>query len=188
MIITIAGVPGAGKTMMAHMLAAHFGIPNYSIGDMRALMARERGLTLDELNTLGERESFTDHEVDEYQRRLGKSGKSCVVEGRLSWYFIPHSFKVFLDVNPEVGAQRIFQIVKKDAKHLNNRRYLSIDDVREMIQYRSASDGKRYLKYYGIDVISRSNFDLVIDTTNLEPATVLNRIVESGKQHGIEFV
>lgn len=185
MILTIAGVPGAGKTSTARMLATHYGVPYYSIGDLRVLMARERGMTLDELNKLGERESFTDREVDEYQRRLGRSGQSCIVEGRLSWYFIPHSFKIFLDVNPEVGAQRIFQIVKKDSKRLDSNRYLSIDDVREAVQYRLASDGKRYLKYYGIDVISRSNFDLVIDTTHLETTAVLDRIVAAVAERGI---
>lgn len=185
MILTIAGVPGAGKTTMARMLASHFGVPYYSIGDLRALMAKERGMTLDELNRLGERESFTDREVDEYQRRLGRSGQSCVIEGRLSWNFIPNSFKIFLDVNPEVGAQRIFQVVKKDAGRMDNRRYLTIDDVREAVQYRLASDGKRYLKYYGIDVISKENFDLVVDTTHLDQATVLNRIVSAIAKHGM---
>jgi len=185
MILTIAGVPGSGKTTMARMLAAHFRVPFYCIGDLRALMAHERGLTLDELNRLGERESFTDREVDEYQRRLGRSGQSCVVEGRLSWHFIPHSFKIFLDVNPEVGAQRIFQAVKNGRKQVNSRRYLSIDDVREAIQYRLASDGKRYLKYYGIDVISRTNFDLVIDTTCLTSPMIFHRILAAVGQHGI---
>ncbi|MBU0540313.1 AAA family ATPase, partial [Patescibacteria group bacterium] len=67
MIITISGVPGSGKTTVAKILAERLGMKFYSMGDLRGKMATERGLTIDELNKLGETEAFTDNDVDTYQ-------------------------------------------------------------------------------------------------------------------------
>jgi cytidylate kinase len=177
MIITIAGLPGSGKTTIAALLSKRLGVPWYSIGDLRGKMAAERGMTIDELNKLGEKLAFTDHEVDEYQKKLGERGEACIIEGRLSWYFIPNSFKVFLDVNPEVGAKRVLES-SRGKERPDERRYRNLDEAREHIQYRLASDQQRYQKYYGVDVMNRSNYDFVLDTTDLAPEAIVETLVK----------
>ena len=121
MVISITGSPGSGKSTIAKMLATALNVPWYSVGDLRGKMAQERGMTIDELNALGETEAFTDHDVDEYQKKLGESGESFIIDGRLSWHFIPSSLKVFLNVDPTVAATRIFGASKagkrKDEKN-----------------------------------------------------------------------
>ena len=69
MIISISGVPGSGKTSVAKIIADKLGMNFYSMGNMRGKMALDRGMTIDELNALGEKEAFTDAEVDEYQKK-----------------------------------------------------------------------------------------------------------------------
>ena len=64
MIITISGKPGSGKSTVAKIIAAKLGLNKYSIGDLRGKMALDRGITIDELNEVGEKEDFTDKEAD----------------------------------------------------------------------------------------------------------------------------
>src|SRR5689334_16245543 len=100
MIISITGAPGTGKTSVGKLLAKRLGYNFYSVGDLRGKMAMERGLTIDELNKLGEKDASTDTMADDYQRELGRKEDNFIIEGRLSWHFIPHSFKVFLKCSP----------------------------------------------------------------------------------------
>jgi len=178
MIVTIAGLPGSGKTTVASLLSKRLGSPWYSIGDLRGKMALERGMTLDQLNKLGEKHAFTDREVDEYQKKLGEQGKPCIIEGRLSWHFIPKSFKVFLDVDPAVGAERVFQSSKRKERP-DEQSYSSLDEAREHIQYRLGSDKRRYQKYYGVDTLDRANYDLVLDTTKQSPEQIVENILRA---------
>ena len=164
MIISISGVPGSGKTSAAKILAHTLGMKFYSMGDLRGKLAQERGVTIDELNRLGETDPTTDTSVDDYQRELGKKEDNFVIEGRLSWYFIPDSFKVFLDCDPAEAAQRIFQARRRGGRN-DEPKYASVNVARTEIEKRIASDILRYRKYYGVDYRDPKQFDLVLDTT-----------------------
>lgn len=177
MIITLTGVPGSGKTTAAKKLSEKFDLKWYSMGNMRREMAQARGMTIDEFNVLGETEKFTDEEVDNFQTELGKTQDDFIADGRVSWHFIPNSFKVFLDVDTAVSAERIF----KDSKEGNREsegEYASVEEVQEKIEHRMESDKNRYLKYYEVDYLDHSNYDLVVDTSNINPDEVLEEIVK----------
>lgn len=178
MVISLTGMPGSGKSTVGRELAKSLGVPFYSMGDLRAKMAMERGLTIDQLNELGEREAFTDNDADAYQTKLGESGESFVVDGRLSWHFIPRSFKVFLDVDDTEGARRIYGASQKHARP-DERPYASVDDAKEAIAARVASDRRRYEKYYGVDFTDRARYDLVVDTTSFPAKEVIKRILDN---------
>jgi len=177
MIITITGLPGSGKTSVIKQLSETLGVPWYSVGDLRGKMAKERGMTIDELNALGESEAFTDKDVDDYQTELGQSGESFVIDGRLSWHFIPNSFKVFLDVSPEIGARRIFLASQKGERG-DEIQYTSEQEVRDFIEKRVQSDILRYQKYYHVDFLNKQNYDLVIDTSSLTVNETVREILQ----------
>ncbi len=177
MIITITGMPGSGKTTVVKSLAESLQVPWYSVGDLRGKMARERGMTIDEFNVLGEKEAFTDKEVDEYQTKLGLSGEAFVIDGRLSWHFIPNSLKVFLDVDEDEAAKRIFHSIKSGQRPDEKMR-TSVDEVKHAIKERITSDQTRYQKYYQLDFLDKSNYDLVIDTTKMSQEEVCRKILE----------
>ncbi len=96
LIISISGKAGSGKSTVSRLLAKNLGFRHYSMGDLRRKMAAGRGMTLAELNSLGEKEGFTDREVDEYQKKLGIKETNFVIDGRTSFHFIPHSVKYTL--------------------------------------------------------------------------------------------
>ena len=166
MIITISGAPGSGKTSAAKIVAAKLGMPFYSMGGLRAKMALERGMTIDELNRLGETDKTTDTEVDDYQKKLGTTEDNFVIEGRLSWHFIPNSFKIFLDCDSTEAARRIYEAQQSAADRREDEpTYTSVEEAQAAIEQRVASDVKRYAAIYGVDYRDHSHFDLIIDTT-----------------------
>ncbi len=178
MIITLTGLPGSGKSTIAKMLSDKLAMPWYSIGDLRGKMAEERGMTIDELNKLGETEDFTDKEVDAYQAELGKTEDNIILDGRTSWHFVPNSLKVFLDVSLDEASKRIFNDAKQGTRS-DEDPFESQQQAKERIKNRLDSDNKRYKKYYNIEYLEKSNYDLVIDTTNLTPDQVVDEILKN---------
>lgn len=171
MIITISGVPGSGKTSVAKILAEKLGMKFYSMGSLRGKMALERGMTIDELNAIGETDKTTDTSVDDYQRELGTKEDNFIIEGRLSWHFIPRSTKIFLACDPKEAAQRIFTARKRSSEGREDEPvYATPEDAAREIEKRTASDVLRYEKYYGVDYRDPSHYDIVIDTTNKQSA------------------
>jgi len=179
MNITITGVPGSGKTTVAKMLAARLKYDFVSAGDMRGMMALERGMTIDDFNKLGLSESWTDTDVDNKIADLGKSRNNLVIEGRLAWHFVPKAYKVFLTVDPRVGAERILKDPRAD-----ERNYTSVEDAMKAVADRIASDQARYKKIYGI-LYDQGQSDLRLDTTNLTPEQAVDQIIAGTQRKGL---
>lgn len=169
MIISIGGKPGSGKSTLAKLLASRLGYAHYYIGGLRRKMAEERGMTLQELNALGETESWTDSEVDEYQKKLGETEDNFIIEGRTSFFLIPHSLKIFIDVDERVGAERVYHDLQLPDNARNEDAHLdSVEAVLRSHHKRIASDRARYEKYYGIDVYDPKHYDFILDTSTLD--------------------
>lgn len=182
MIITIAGEPGSGKTTIAEMLAKHLGWPEYYVGAMRREAAKKKNMTLEEYNKLGEQNPTTDKEVDEWQKRLGQKEDNFIIQGRTSWYFIPNSIKIYISVDPRVGAKRIFSQLQLKERIGETRDYATVEDIVKSNKERIASDNKRYRQYYGIEAYDKKNFDLVVDSTDKSADEVFDEIVQYVEQ------
>ncbi len=178
MIITLSGAAGSGKSTIAQMLADKLAWPRYYMGGLRRETARKKGMTLADYNKLGEEDESTDKEVDYYQKDLGLKEDNFIIEGRTSWYFIPHSLKIYLDVSLEEGARRIFSSLQED----NNRNEAdgldTLKKVEESMIERKESDRKRYQKYYNIDVYNKDHYDFYLDTTDMSRNEVFETIYE----------
>jgi predicted cytidylate kinase len=138
---------------------------------MRA-MAKERGVSLLELGKLAEKDKAIDLELDERQKALGKKD-DFVIDSRLGFHFLKQSFKVFLQVELEVAADRI---LKEKRAHES---YADLADSVASIKKRIASEDKRYSSYYKIDYQDKTHYDLVVDTTDLTVAQVVGKIVDA---------
>lgn len=161
MKITISGEAGSGKTSVAKKLAEKLNYKFYSMGNIRGEIAINLGITIDELNKIGEKENWTDKKTDEYQKNILAKKDNLIVEGRLSWLFIPNSFKIFLDAPVKIGACRILKNPRKDEKKTAN-----LKAMEKYIQKRKQSDIKRYKKYYKINPYEHKHYDLIINSEN----------------------
>ncbi|HLD33742.1 MAG TPA: cytidylate kinase family protein [Candidatus Nanoarchaeia archaeon] len=178
MIISISGKPGAGKTTVANILAKKLHYKSYYMGGIRRELAKKHGMTLEEYNKFGESDPSTDKEVDEYQKKLGKTEDNFVIQGRTSFKFIPHSFKVYLDVDDAVAAERIWEDIQQNPEQ-RNEASTSLADVKKNFKKRMLSDKKRYLKYYGFDCYDTKHYDVVINTTDKTPEEVVGEIIRA---------
>lgn len=178
MIITISGKAGSGKSTIAKIIAKKLKLKHYSSGDFMRKIAEEHNLTLIELSKLAEKEIWVDKELDDRQIKLGKKEDNFIIDGRLSWYFIPKSTKIYLDVTPEIAAKRIYG----DKKNRTNEGFTSFNDLIKKIKERTNSEKKRYKKYYNLDYHNKKHYDLVIDTTKIDIDKVVKKIIEFVKK------
>lgn len=175
MKVTISGTPGSGKSVVAKKLCKELNLEYYDLGKIRRQMAEDHNMSLEELNTIGETEEWTDKEPDERMKKIGQEKDNFIFVGRLAFHFIPDSKKIFLKCDLQVGAERVF--TDSDPSR-NSERYKSLSDYVYKLKKRSESDLKRYQHYYGINPFDESNYDFVLDTTNLTIEEVLTKIKE----------
>ena len=182
MRITISGTAGSGKSTIANAIGDEFKLKQYNIGNIRRALAKEKGMSLQEYNLLGEKDSSTDVDVDNYQKNIGKTKDHFLIEGRTSFYFVPNSLKIYIKTDIDEAAKRILNdLQKKD----NNRNELSnipknINEMKEHIKSRLESDRFRYKKYYDLDINEESHYDYVLDTTTLS--------IKEAIEHTILFI
>lgn len=182
MIISLSGAHGSGKSTIAQKLAEKLGWPRYYMGGLRREAAKMRGLTLAEYNKLGENDPVTDREVDEYQKKLGETADNFIIEGRTSWYFIPHSLKIYLDVSEEEGNKRVFEHLQGENDRNEDKDMTSLEDVKKSMRRRLESDRLRYHKYYNIDVNNIKNYDFYLDTSKLTIDEVYEKVLTLVKE------
>jgi CMP/dCMP kinase len=165
-IITIAGKLGSGKSTAAKTVAQMLEYTHASTGDFMRAMAHERGISLAELSVLAENDPSIDKELDDHNVALG-SEENIVLDSRLGFHFIPSSFKVFLNLDPHIAAQRILKDKDVNPNRLKEDKdgFDTEEKVVASITERLASERKRYSQLYNIsDHTDHSNYDLVINT------------------------
>src|SRR3989344_7634663 len=99
-IVTIAGSLGSGKSSTAKGVAKVLGFEHFSSGDLYRKMAVDRGISIEEINFLAEKQTEIDHEVDNLLVKLGQEKENLVIDSHTAFHWIPDSFKVFLDLDP----------------------------------------------------------------------------------------
>lgn len=182
--ITIAGKLGSGKSSTANRIAEKLGYTRASTGDSMRAIAKEKGISLEELSAIAENDPSIDIELDNYNKIVGER-EDVVLDSRLGFHFIPNAFKVYLEVEPHEGARRIL----KDKESNPNRsaeatgEFDSIESIVQATEKRLASERKRYRELYGIENhTDESNFDCVIDTTTIPKDKVVDEIIEAYTQ------
>lgn len=153
MIIAVAGPIGVGKSTVAEGLAERLGYRVISGGEAFRELARERGISVTEVNKIAEDDPSLDRELDRRQAELARAG-NCVVESRLAGWMVQADLKVWLRAPLEVRAARVAR-----------REGLGTDAARADLIERERSEWARYKASYNIDIDDLTPYHLVIDTT-----------------------
>lgn len=179
-IITIAGNAGSGKSSTADGVAEILDYDRFSSGDFMRAVAESRGVTLEKLHAMAEEDPSIDHEIDKQNMKMGER-ENIVIDSRLAFHFIPYSFKVFLSLDPDVAAKRIFKDKQESSDRDMEEETRSKEEVRERIEERMQSNRRRYKELYDIDYLDESQFDLVIDTDENTLEQVVKEVVKEYK-------
>ncbi|MFA6088661.1 MAG: AAA family ATPase [Candidatus Woesearchaeota archaeon] len=184
MIITICGSPGSGKDTVANLLLEKIlnqgkKYEMLSIGDLRRIAASEKNMTLEQFNewsTKNPKEG--DEYFDDFQREHAKKTSDFILVSRLGWYLIPHSYKIYVDVDPYEGARRIYNQKLKDKNKRNEYDCKSIEEQVKVNSERTQSDITRYMALYNANPYNLKNHDLIINSTKKTPNEVVIEIFE----------
>ena len=177
-IITIAGKPGSGKSTTSKGLARGLEYLHFSSGDFFRAIGKERGIDVLATNLLAEQEKDIDVAVDQKLRELGDKENQMVIDSRMAWHWMPYSFRVYLDLDLHVAAERILSHMDEarlSAEHIPNDPNL----YAKTLQDRLDSETKRYQNLYNVNPYDPQNYDLVVDTAKNDIETVQKIILEA---------
>jgi CMP/dCMP kinase len=163
--IAISGKSGCGNSTVSRLVAAQLGLRviNYTFKDL----ARDKGMTFEEVCLLAETDPQYDRTIDERQVHLAREG-GCVLGSRLAiWLLRDIAFTVYLRAPLAVRAERIARREGKD---------LAV--ALEETGARDLRDHDRYTRLYGYDVDRFDFAALVVDTETIGSEEVARQIVE----------
>lgn len=168
--IAISGKSGCGNSSVSGIIAEKLDLKliNYTFHDI----ARERGISFNELWMLAENDPQYDLELDRIQVEMASEG-SCVLGSRLAiWLLKDADLKVYLDAPVEVRATRI---AEREGSGYEKTLKETLD--------RDRGDRERYIKLYNIDIDNFKFADVIIDTEEGDQFYVAERIINSLPLH-----
>jgi len=171
--ISLTGDLGSGKSHLSQLLSQKLGFRIVSTGVIQREIAAKHGMTTLQLNDYTKTHPEIDDEIDGQVSKLQEQAESLIFDSRLAWHFAPASFKIYLTVDAEEAAKRIFQDDRESEK------YHSMEEARNKILARRTSEVERFKNYYHIDYADLKNYDIVVDTTRKSPQEVCEIILEA---------
>ena len=177
-IISLCGDLGSGKGAVSTALSEEIGYEIYRNGEYARMLARNLGMSITEFNIYVEKHPEIDNQIEESAAEYAKAHDNLIIDARLGWYAVPESFKVYLKVDVDVAAKRAFY----DEKRKSSEKFDTIEEQKQDMIKRVNLENERFLKVYGIHKEDMSNYDFVIDTTNLTVEEVKDKILEEYKK------
>lgn len=176
MHITLTGNLGSGKSTLGKILETEYGYEIFSTGKVIRQIAGEHGVSVLEMNKMMEKDHKYDHMIDDTTARISKEqkDKKLLFDSRLAWNFVEDSFKVFLSVSLSVAAARVMA----DASRGTVETYASLDECKESLKERAATEDRRYKELYGIEYFNYANYNLVLDSSDCSPEVLAEILVK----------
>ncbi len=172
-IITMAGDIASGKGTVTSLLKEELGYEIYKNGEYVRKLAKDMNMSIVEFQEYLNQHEEIDREVEKSASIYAKEHDNLIIDARLGFYAVPHSFKVYLKVDLREAARRAYN----DSLRKDTEIYNSIEDAMRDIKYRYDQENMRYLKTYNVKRDDMNNYDLVIDTTQKAPEEVANIIL-----------
>ncbi len=160
-IITITGQSGAGASSVTERVAEILEYRKFSAGGLFRNLADQYDMSVEKFNQYAHSNRVIDREIDTLIQRLGE-GNELVLDARLGYYWIHSSFKVYLTVDPETAAKRIYEDTMQGRR--KGEEAATVIETTNAILSQSESTAERYFRDYGVDITNTNSFDLIIDT------------------------
>lgn len=164
-IITLAGDLASGKGTVSNLLSQDLNYEIYKNGDYVRKLAKEKGVSVTSYNEYLKDHPEIDQEIEQSAAKYAENHQNLIVDARLGWYAIPDSFKVYMKVDIDVAAQRAFG----DSNRKETESFSTVEEHKQDIIRRYKLENERFFKLYGVRKDDMSNYDLVVDTTDITP-------------------
>ena len=174
-IISLAGDLAAGKGTVSKILIKDLDYGIYRNGEYARKLARDMGLDITSFNAYLVDHPEIDLQIEKSASEYAKDHDNFIIDARLGWYAVPESFKVYLRVDIDVAAQRAFN----DLNRKSSESFATVEEQKADMQKRFEMENERYWNLYHVRKEDMSNYDLVLDTTNLTPQEVNQKIIEA---------
>jgi len=182
-VFTVSGLPGSGKSTVAHMLCKRFNLGYFSPGEYFRNIAEGKCIGIREYwaTTTDADNVLVDKEQLAKARKGAKAPKGGVVlDGRYSGILCyqngVEAFKIYLCADLEARAERVH---KREPKK-------RVEEIMEEISLRQEREIDRGKKLYHADFTCPSFYDMCIDTTEMTPDQVVMLVTRSNNvAHGI---
>lgn len=155
LVLAISGLHGSGKSTYARAIAKAFGLRLVSAGQFFRRIAKERGITLEQLTEEASKDPRIDRLIDDMTKQEAEKG-NVILDAQLSAWMAREKadVKIFLTAPDSVRFERI---ALRDG--------ISVEDARQQTRMREAAQRERFTRYYGIDPSDLSNYDVIFDTS-----------------------
>ena len=173
-IIALSGDLASGKGTVSKILMEELNFGIYRNGEYARKLAKEKGLNITSFNAYLAEHPEIDLQIEKSAAEYAKDHDNFVIDARLGWFAVPESFKVYLRVDINVAAQRAFN----DPNRKETEKFDTVEEQKQDMIRRFNLENERYWKLYKVRKEDMSNYDLVIDTTNITPEEVANKVIE----------
>ncbi|MDR3114028.1 MAG: cytidylate kinase family protein [Treponema sp.] len=168
--IAISGKSGCGNTTVSKLVAESLGLRFINLTFRN--LAQEQGKALADILALAAEDDAWDKELDRRQVALAREEGGCVLGSRLAiWLLSEADLKVYLTARGETRAGRI---MKREGG--------TLADIAAFTEERDRQDRERYLRIYGIDNDAYAFADLILNTDDLDPHRIAQRIIRQVEQ------
>ncbi len=201
-VIVISGLPGAGSTTLSKLIAQKLSLDYFSPGRVFKDIAHgkveqqyyyqnlkelfdKKGIIIPKLKASNESEAALNlwntelgkskelHNIlDKLQLELAQKG-NIVIDGKLSLFMIKNAdFKIWLKASQEAR-------IKRSAQRDN----IEFEIAREIIPQREQKELEEWTRIYDFDYREQEKIaDLVINTSNLSPDEIADKIINASKK------
>lgn len=173
-IISLAGDIASGKGAISNILSEKLNFTIYRNGEYFRSLAKEMNMSVKDFNIYCKSHPEIDFQIEQSAKEHAEKNNNVIIDARLGWYAVPHSFKVYLTVDLDEAAKRVFN----DETRGEVENYSSVEETKKEIAERFRLENERYFKIYNVRKDDMNNYDLVLDTTNIIPEEATNIIIK----------
>lgn len=174
-IISLAGDLGSGKSTVASLICEKLNYPIHRNGDYFRKLGMEMGMSVTEFNEYVKEHPEIDNEIEKSARKAADENEKLIIDARLGWYAVPESFKVYLTVDINEAARRAFN----DENRKNSENFKTLEEQKNDLEKRFKLENERYYTVYGVHKEDKSNYDFILDTTNINKEEVVETIIKA---------
>lgn len=182
MLFTITGYMGSGKSTICEILEREYNFRRIHAGGIFRQFGVEKNISVldltKELTSQGENEvdKFIDEKMIEEFHKV-REDENVIFDSRLAWHFLEKTFNIFIVVSPYQAATRTYLTRKSEDES-----YDSLEEAIDALVERRVLENKRYKAIYGVNCEDLNNYDLVIDTSYINPLEAVDIIMDCYKK------